>query len=160
MNNPKFLVDEMLGTLARWLRVMGYDAKYVRNMVNGDILKLAHEDSRILLTRDKELAKRSGTGIILLKGNNIIDQLGDLIYRLDLIFDKERTRCTICNYALILADKNKVEEHVPARVLENHQEFLICPRCERIYWKGTHWIDICNHIGEAMQRAKRYHDPR
>ena len=59
---PRFSLDEMLGSLAKWLRIMGYDALYLRDLNDGEILRRAEEEGRILLTRDKELAHRAGEG--------------------------------------------------------------------------------------------------
>ncbi|KQM12535.1 hypothetical protein AOA80_01760 [Methanomassiliicoccales archaeon RumEn M1] len=160
MTEPRFLADEMLGSLARWLRIMGYDAEYARDMRDDDILRQAVDEERMLLTRDRELASRAGDRGILLQGDDAIGHLEAVVRRFDLTFDEERTRCALCNRQLVPMSVEEAAPRVPPRVLERHREFLTCPSCGRVYWKGTHWTGICGHVGEAVRRARTNSGPR
>lgn len=156
---PRFLADEMLGSLARWLRVMGYDAEYARDMRDDDILHRAVEEGRTLLTRDRELARKAGERGMLLHSDDGVEQLEEVVRQFDLVFNEERTRCTLCNRDLVPIGPEEASERVPPRVLERHREFLSCPSCGRVYWKGTHWAGICAHVNEAIRRASANRGP-
>ena len=160
MTGIRFLADEMLGSLARWLRIMGHDAEYARNMNDDDILRQAIEEDRILLTRDRELAARAGDRGMLLYGDDAIGHLEEVVRRFELTFDEEHTRCALCNRMLVPISVEEAARRVPPRVLERHRQFLSCPSCGRTYWKGTHWTGICGHVDEAVRRARTSSGPR
>ena len=160
MSEVRFLADEMLGSLARWLRIMGYDAEYARDMRDDDILHQAMVEDRILLTRDRELASRAGEQGMLLQGDDAVSHLEDVVRRFGLTFDEEHTRCALCNHQLVPISVEDAARNVPPRVLERHRQFLGCPSCGRVYWKGTHWAGICLHVGEAVRRARTNSGPR
>ena len=160
MPEPKFLADEMLGTLARWLRIMGYDTEYARDMADDEILQHAAKGDRFILTRDRELARRAGGRAMLVRSDDGAEQLEDVVRRFGLEFDENRTRCTMCNSELAPVTPEEASEQVPPRVLERHNEFLACPSCGRMYWKGTHWTGIREHINEAVRKARGNSGPR
>ncbi len=143
----KFICDEMLGSMAKWLRIFGYDTKYVKNMKDEEIAKIAREEKRILLTRDKKLAARFEKSIYL-ENNGLKNQLKRIIKELALKIDDKNllTRCIICNEKIEKIDKEKVKGRVPEHVYESHEEFYICPKCQRIYWIGTHFKNMKKFI--------------
>ncbi|MDW5561594.1 MAG: Mut7-C RNAse domain-containing protein [Methanomassiliicoccus sp.] len=150
MPAPRFLADEMLGTLARWLRMLGYDTEYVRDLLDREVLELARAEDRIILTRDRQLAERAGNTGLLITGDDLDDQLEQVVRTFALSNERSMTRCTVCNGRLVLADPQEVAEKVPERVLAFRKEFYLCPRCGQIYWKGTHWDDIKRRIGRVL----------
>jgi len=143
----KFICDEMLGSMAKWLRILGYDTKYVKNMKDEEIAKIAREEERILLTRDKKLASKFKNSIYL-ENNGLKNQLRRIIKELALEIDDKNllTRCIICNEKIEKIDKEKVKGMVPEHVYESHEEFYICPKCKRIYWIGTHFENMKKFI--------------
>ncbi len=143
----KFIVDTMLGDLARWLRILGYDTKYSRDYEDWELLKIASNEKRVLVTRDRGLywrAKRKGIETILIEEDNIVERLLKVAktYRIRLYVDSDRTRCTVCNSPLLKVDRERVRGKVPQRVYEKYRDFWICPRCGKVYWRGRHWIKI------------------
>lgn|GEM_PF-5615370 len=52
-----------VGKLARWLRMMGHDTTYDVYLEDRELLEIAKFENRVLLTKDKELYKRSCKGI-------------------------------------------------------------------------------------------------
>jgi len=140
----------MLGKLARWLRILGYDTVYAKEGDN-DLIRVAKEEKRILLTRDRELAGRSGG--FLIKTFSIDDQLRELLDAGLIEVREERmlTRCPLCNSMLESVDKGFVRGKVPERSFENSDRFWHCGHCDKYYWVGKHWTDI----KERVERIRR-----
>ncbi len=133
----------MLGTLAKWLRILGFDTLYVKNMEDSNISRLAAEEKRILLTRDRELFFKTPAAIYI-ESDNLQHQLEEVIRKAGVEIDDERilTRCTVCNEVVRKIDKEYVKGKVPEHVYQMHDEFYICPKCGRIYWIGTHYKNM------------------
>jgi uncharacterized protein len=151
MERPRFLVDEMLGSLVRWLRILGYDTVYVRNMKDTEVLEQARREDRCLLTRDRQLAGRAGNRGLLLTSTNLDEQLAQVAAAYHIGSSELMTRCTLCNGLLIRAKAEAVSAEVPERVRELHDEFFVCQSCGQVYWKGTHW----DRINERLARIVR-----
>jgi len=131
-----FLCDQNLGRLARWLRIMGFDAEYMREWDEKRIQK-AISSGRIFLTRRRSMASKPGSIVIE------SDHLNEQIAELDRILHLEEkiqpfSRCSICNLSLKCAKADDVKNQVPEYVFATHEKFARCPGCSRIYWKGTH----------------------
>lgn len=142
MTEPRFALDSMLGSLARWLRIMGYDSTYEREAKDTEILRRSIDEDRFLITRDKQLALRAGEKGFLITSDRLEDQLAQMVKRFGLRSEAVPTRCTICNGALEKVGRNEIMDNVPPRVLERNEEFFRCTSCGQIYWKGTHWEKI------------------
>ncbi len=140
----------MLGKLAKYLRFMGYDTYYPNGKMSDDeILKIAKEEGRIIITRDKELAKRSNG--FLVKSINYEEQLKEVIKKFNLNANNMLSRCSVCNEPLIPISKKDIRGKVPDYVYQNTDEFYICPKCHRIYWYGTHTARIEKKIKDIME---------
>ncbi len=137
----KFIADSMLGRLARWLRLLGYDTIYQPHIEDGLLLRIAREDNRILLTRDTRLVKVRGVkNFLLLQENNPFEQLKKVIRTFDLK-QKESTvpgRCPVCNASLNNIPKEQAKDFVPEYVYLISDSFKQCSKCSKFYWKGTH----------------------
>jgi hypothetical protein len=144
MPEPSFLLDGMLGSLARWLRMMGYDSKYLRDEEDGALLAILGE--RYLLTRDKQLAQRAGPGGYYLESDDLDDQLSAVVERFGLRLDLEPTRCTACNGPLEKVPKAQVREKVEEGTWSEHQDFWMCRECGKVYWHGAHWKNIRDRL--------------
>ena len=158
--NPVFIVDAMLGDLARWLRMLGYDTLYSRKDPDWAILKkLEKEPERILVTRDVSLCRRAlkkRAKCILIESNNIVERLVEVARRVPirLYIDMDISRCPICNTPLIRVDAKHVRNKVAPGVLERQSEFWICPGCGKVYWRGGHWRGIEKTLEEARRKLK------
>ncbi|HEX9907559.1 MAG TPA: Mut7-C RNAse domain-containing protein [Thermoplasmata archaeon] len=141
---PRFVADHMLGSLARWLRMMGYDAVYDKSLDDANIAKLAREESRFILTRDKELAKESNA--FLVEPDDIDKQLGAVGQKFGLKFSEGTIRCSACNGELLDLPKEEASGKVPEGALANNDKFWRCSRCQKLYWKGTHWTGIMERL--------------
>lgn len=135
----RFIVDRMLGKLAKWLRILGYDTLYWRGEDWRNLVKKGK--GRIFLTRATKLPHGGDfREVILVREDNPDLQLRAVMRQLGLKTDEHRmfSRCVICNRQLQNLPKEEVEGRVPDFVFSNHSEFNVCPGCSRIYWKGTH----------------------
>jgi uncharacterized protein len=142
MTRPRFSADEMLGSLARWLRLMGYDTSYERDSDDSDILKRARLDDRTLLTRDKKLAERAKGRGMYLDALDPDDQIKQVILAFGLTFDEDLSRCTACNGELVIVGKEEASKGVPDGALRSNEQFYRCRSCGKFYWKGSHWKNI------------------
>jgi len=134
----RFVADGMLGRLAKWLRILGFDTMYDPALDDHALLRLARAEGRVLLTCDRELARHPGAQSLLIESLELDAQLRQVINDLHLHPDATFSRCPVCNTPLAALEKEAVRDRVPAHVFETHPEFHCCPRCDRIYWSGTH----------------------
>jgi uncharacterized protein with PIN domain len=137
----RFVADAHLGGLARLLRMAGFDTLYDNNIKDAEVETIALADQRVVLTRDRDLLKRRtithGCYVHQLKAAHQLRELSD---RLDLAGSLQPfTLCLNCNVPLHAVSKEAVLERLPPRVRELHDEFNACDRCQRVFWKGTHW---------------------
>jgi uncharacterized protein with PIN domain len=145
---PRFLADQMLGRLSKWLRILGFDTKYFNSIEDSELLKIAKDENRILLTRDTQLLKRrpvvrNHISAILIDNDHIDNQLNQLINNLDLEKNEVSVPlCAECNIPIQKIPKNSVCGKVPSYVFKTQNEFGTCPNCGRFFWKGTHWERI------------------
>lgn len=139
----KFLASRELGRLAKWLRILGFDAVYWKENSKGLIIT-ALRDNRIVLTRNKILVRDKALKILCIKSEQLIEQLQQLKTELGLSFSTDMMfrRCTVCNTELQEVAKDEVASLVPAHVFETQKEFSRCGQCGRIYWHGTHWGNV------------------
>ena len=139
---PRFVADAMLGRLAKWLRMMGYDVTFFNDVDDLVLLRHARAESRLLLTRDRALARRAGPLGVMVHSQTLEEQLRELAERGIIHGPRDETRCPVCNTLLIAVPREEVRERVPPYVFQTQEEFYECPDCCRIYWAGTHWQNV------------------
>ena len=137
-----YLCDEMLGVLARWLRMLGHNVEYARGMSDAAILNQLKQERRFLLTRDKQMAQGVEARGLYIRSPDLDRQLAQLRDELGLRFNEGATRCSSCNTKLHVESKEEAALHVPHGALESSSVFFRCPGCGRHYWDGTHWKSI------------------
>lgn len=139
---PKFLADSMLGKLARWLILLGYDACFVRADGRADLelLEQAHREGRVFLTRDTKIPEVAGLRKLVLREQRFEEQLAHVLRELALKPNRKRlfTRCTYCNELLKTVLREEALPQVPPLVRSLRTDFFRCPSCLRFYWNGTH----------------------
>lgn len=137
----KFIVDEMMGKLARLLRMAGFDTLYHTRLSDDQLLQIAQEQGRLLITRDKALAERaSPIKVLHISSTNPFEQFRQVVASLKLnVEERAFERCLECNSPLRPMKKEDCQRLVPPRVFEFHHEFYQCPKCHKIYWPGTHY---------------------
>ena len=140
----KFVADQNVGKLAKLLRIMGFDTLFFDGEDDANIIAIALAESRIILTRDTQIIKRrvvtSGKlKAVLIESDKPEQQVHQLINTLNLdLQSKPFTLCLECNKLLLEKSKEEVKERVPPYVFKTQSQFMECPECHRIYWRGTH----------------------
>ena len=141
----KLLCDHMLGTLAKWLRFMGYDTAYPEPGPDRELLEQTRAEGRTLLTRDKELAAREPDAV-LVRSDRLDDQIREVVSALSLRLIDPLSRCSVCNEPLVSISPGDLKYLVPAGVRSRHRDFWRCPSCQRVYWQGSHWDKMIQRL--------------
>jgi len=145
IDSLKFIVDNNVGKLAKWLRIMGYDAQFFNGSNDSRMVAIALAEERVILTRDTQIMKRrvvtSGRlKAILIQSDEPERQMHQVIDSLHLnCRSKPFTICLECNQPLSEKSKQEVKDLVPPYVFQTQNQYMECPSCHRIYWRGTHW---------------------
>lgn len=152
----KFVVDAMLGNLARWLRMLGYDTLYSRKAEDWRILRVAEKSSRIIVTRDVGLfrkARKKGLEAVLISTDDVSKMLAQLSLEVgvELKFNPSNTRCPKCNTLLERMNKAEALSLLPKDLGVKYEDFWRCPKCRKIYWQGNHWKTISETLDEALR---------
>jgi uncharacterized protein with PIN domain len=140
----RFVVDINVGRLAKWLRVMGYDTVFPREGGDNELVRIALREGRVLVTRDTGIARRRAVRlrqmlVVRIENDDLRSQLRQLIRDLKLNLASGFSRCVRCNELLHPIAKHDVSDCLPPYVFQTHCQFMECPRCCRLYWRGTHW---------------------
>ncbi len=137
--NLRFIADAMLGRLARWLRMLGFDTLYYSDKSDAGLLKIARQQDRFILTRDTHFLQfKNLSDLLLISSNNTLEQLIETITALN-IKEFSISRCVKCNGALIGGlEREEVKGLVPEHVYIHFDKFLKCGDCGSIYWEGSH----------------------
>ncbi len=142
----RFIADMMLGRLARWMRLYGYDTLYGIED-DDEIICVALAEERTILTRDSGLANRArklGAKVLLLGSNSLEGQVSEL-RRFGVEFREffpANARCPKCNGPIRRASKEEVKDKVPKSVYEKYDEFYVCTNCGQVYWPGRQWGEM------------------
>ncbi len=138
----KFIADAMLGKLAKRMRILGFDVFFDPALNDNEIIRLSLEQDRVILTRDKALSARPlATKHLFIKSEQVAEQLEQVCSSFHLT-TAPFTRCSKCNEPIIFIAKREILDLVPQHVSENNTVFYQCPKCCRIYWAGTHVINM------------------
>ena len=136
-----FIADCMLGKLARWLRILGFDTAYDHAIADGDLIRRAREEARILLTRDTRLVLRKGMPRhLLIESQDPAEQVRQVVDAFELQVNRDAflSRCILCNRGTLAISKEEARPKVPPYVFRTQERFARCPECGRIYWRATH----------------------
>jgi uncharacterized protein len=144
----KFIVDSMLGKLAKRLRLMGYDAYYDPKKDDREILKLSKEEDRLIVTRDTGMSKIRGAKVFLIRSTDVHEQLKEISKLAKISLDSKSlfSRCPECNTPVKDVSKEEVKKIVPKFVYETLNKFSYCPKCKKAYWQGTHYQKLLKEL--------------
>jgi uncharacterized protein len=141
----RFIADENVGKLARRLRLLGFDTLFFKGEDDGRMVEIARTDHRIIVTRDTRVLERKPivrgqVKAILVTSDEVEIQTQSIVAQLNLkSVMRLFTLCLECNHFLVRLDREAARERVPAYVWQTQNEYVECPECRRVYWKGTHW---------------------
>ncbi|PIV23265.1 MAG: hypothetical protein COS40_04260 [Deltaproteobacteria bacterium CG03_land_8_20_14_0_80_45_14] len=153
MGGMKFIVDRMLGRLAKELRMLGYDTVFYRGDNAYQMIKLAREEDRVILTRNTKLIpKRSEDRLVRIMEDKTPLQLKELIQKKVISLYEENlfSRCLLCNILLDKIPREEAKGKVPDFIFYQQKEFSRCPRCLRIYWRGSHQENMQKKVKELF----------
>ncbi|GAB3301238.1 Mut7-C RNAse domain-containing protein [Parasphingorhabdus pacifica] len=149
---PRFVLDVHLGTLARYLRLLGVDTAYHNDAADEELVTQAQRENRTLLTQDRGLLRRRALpSAAYVRGSRPTDQLTDVIDRFAPAL-RPWSRCTACNGELLGVAENQVAEQLRAGTRRNYDVFARCTSCGKVYWRGAHArriekiIDTARHV--------------
>ncbi len=152
----KLLCDHMLGSLAKWLRIFGYDTFYPEAAMDDDsVLSIADHEKRLLISRDKELivrAKKKIVPVLLIKTTDLSEQLHQVLKVVPFDEKKLLSRCTLCNTPLRPVEKETIKDRIPEKVYKTRNKFWVCPSCSKYYWMGTHYENMKEKINALVQK--------
>ena len=148
----RFVADAHLGGLARLLRMLGFDTLHRNDLADDEIRRLAHDERRIVLSRDRELLKcreiERGAYVRALKAEA---QLHEIAARYALAVQaRPFALCLSCNVPLEAIARTAVASRVPASVFARHERFVRCPGCDGVFWPGSHYERMRTALGLAM----------
>jgi uncharacterized protein with PIN domain len=154
MVEMKFICDRMLGKLATWLRISGYDTLYIGDLRvdDEDEFLLKNYLDRVLITKDRDLftkSKKMGREAFLVKSNNVAEQMKEL-KALGVKFQIVMDRCSVCNTPLRKPTENEAlaalkEMNLGKDMLEKY-ELWFCENCKKLYWMGSHWVNMIRFL--------------
>ena len=153
-DTPKFIADCHLGKLAKYLRLMGVDTLYFPHIEDDDLIIMANDENRIILTRDRYLSQRKNVPVFFLEPTDTKAQLKIVIKHYKLKEDPALfSRCIVCNTQLQVIDKEKIIERLPEKVKKHFDFFQYCPACDRIYWQGDHYRHMMDFLTQVLNES-------
>lgn len=153
----KFIVDQNVGRLVKWLRIMGYDTIFFNGSNDSLMIATALAEGRVILTRDTQIMRRRVVtkGLlkaILIQSEYPQEQIRQVIETLNLdCLSRPFTLCLECNQPLVERSKEQVKDLVPPHVFKTQKQYMECPSCHRIYWRGTHWQAMTKRLEHFME---------
>jgi uncharacterized protein with PIN domain len=150
---PRFVLDNHLGRLTAYLRMLGFDCLYRNDYDDEELAETSQSEGRILLSRDRRLLMRkSVTYGYCLRALDSLEQLTEVIQRFDLTSRiTPFHRCLRCNHPLEPVTKELVIDRLEPLTKLYFDEFQICPACQQIYWKGSHYDKMQKLIEEIAR---------
>jgi uncharacterized protein with PIN domain len=151
----RFLVDHMLGKLAKYLRMLGVDTVYFTQTDVSTLIEKAYQEKRIILSRNTKLKHIDGfPDFVFINDDQPNKQLSEVLkyFKIHISHDQLFTRCLTCNQKLIVGNHEDVKGKVPPYILGIHKEFSLCPQCKKVYWEGTHLKKMKEIIWKVLEK--------
>ena len=159
----KFAADCMLGTLAKWLILLGHDVAYFARIEDHDLVQAARREGRTILTRDRRLVqRRDAKDHILIKSQDLREQVRQVFEerRLRVRKDSLFRRCIKCNRRTRPVTRASVRAEIPPYVHKTQRRFTRCPGCRRVFWRATHVGRMLEDLQERLGRLEIRTEPR
>jgi uncharacterized protein len=154
----KFVADCMLGRLAKWLKILGFDVLFFSKAEDKELVELSRREGRVLLTRDSGLIEKTKKreNRLFVRSDDWEDQVVQVLDEYGL-WDEvwPNSRCIACNRALKPLAKARARNLVTPYVLEHAESFALCPGCGGVFWQGSHFGDMERKIEGILKRRRR-----
>lgn len=149
----KFILTKELGRLVKWLRILGFDTEYFTEANIGSLIIRTLRDERTIITRNSHVSRSKGIKVVLIEAEKIKEQIAEVLHKLNIKpeINLMFSRCIICNVELQDVEKDKIKDKVPDYVFNTQKDFITCPKCNRIYWQGTHWGNVSKTLEEITK---------
>jgi uncharacterized protein len=147
-SKPVFLVDAMLGSVARKLRFFGLDTLYIADSPDDEIIRIGIKQNRVILTCDKDLYRRivkSQAQGILLSSSDDLENIAQIFFSFGMMlgpFIDVGSRCCICNGLLSEISHVEVKGKIPFNIFNRHSQFFVCKKCNQLFWEGSHYLSL------------------
>ncbi len=153
LRQPKFILDVHLGKLAKFMRILGYDTLYEMDYEDDQIVEISLEQKRTILTRDLGILKR---GVVthgyFVRNTEPEKQIVEILNRFQLENRIEMfSRCLECNSEIREIEKSKIVERIPPKVANHYDQFYYCDKCDKIYWKGSHYEKMRSVVSSLLK---------
>ena len=155
----RFIADNNVGKLARWLRLIGYDTLLFKHKDDGQMIGTALNEDRVILTKDTQFMKRrlvtnGELKVILISQDDPENQIQEVVRKSNLNYHfNPFSLCLECNQTLVHRGKEEVHSRVPPHVFETQTQYTECPACHRIYWQGTHWQAMVKKLRDLQREG-------
>jgi uncharacterized protein len=159
----KFIADNNVGKLARWLRLIGYDTVLFKQKDDGRMINTALNEDRVILTKDSQFMKRrlvtdGKLKTVLIEHDDPESQIRRVVEALKLDYHfRPFSLCLECNEPLLPRSREEVHNLVPPHVSETQTQYTQCPACHRIYWQGTHWRAMIKQLQDLRGESGDNH---
>jgi hypothetical protein len=152
LRKTRFILDCHLGKLAKYLRMLGFDTLYENDFEDNEIIAIAENEQRIILTRDKLLlGSDKVTHGYYVRATDKHEQLKEIVRKFDLKKQfKSFTRCMTCNTSLLKVDKNDIIDKIDSDTAMFFDVFYYCKSCEKVFWEGSHFERMEAYIRELI----------
>ncbi len=154
----KFLVDAMLGKIALWLRLSGYDTFYDTEVHDDELLEISIAEKRIMLTSDLELFDRAQAAEVdaMLVRSEVDERVRDVFLQYDITpeIDPSIARCSKCNSELEELrgpDRERVKDLVFDQTYNHYDVFWFCNDCKSVFFMGGHWKNMREYMERISQ---------
>jgi uncharacterized protein with PIN domain len=151
LRSTRFVVDANLGQLARYLRLLGFDAEYSQRLTDSELVDISVAERRVLLTRDIGVLKHGAlTHGYFVRAQDARTQVVEVLSRFDLFGSlAPLSRCAKCNGMLVSVDKDQIAHRLEPSTRNHYSDFWVCRRCDHVYWRGAHIAGIERFVREV-----------
>ena len=154
LRRNRFIADINLGDIVKYMRVLGFDVYFDSTLSNRNIIEISNQNNRIILTRSKKLLKfKAVSHGLFIRPGTTTQQIRHIIDYLDIQEDiKPFSRCLKCNTLLVAVQKKDILDRIPEKTKEYCHDYGLCPSCDKIFWKGTHYMNMKKVLGPILDR--------
>jgi len=149
----KFICDDNLGKLARYLRLMGFDTVFITPISDAQLIATALKENRLIITRDRRLAERIESERVAIVDTDFPDkQLLEVLAKFNPPIERQQffSRCLICNEPCHEISPDDIKDKVFPYILRTKSQFRQCPKCQRIFWQGSHYKRMYDKLNQLL----------